>query len=254
MASIQYNKPMKGGTVMQGPYVFEQFDDFDDAYPLTSNLPLTATSPYNAQASNTGTFTQASPSDAFGVAVLSGAATTNKSGVQIQRDHAGFVFASGGIYETACRIKLSDASNSDFFFGLYNQYGASGPILNGAQSATFLSNLDTTHYTDGVGIYKLFGATGFYGLHQKTSTTTAITPVFGVATTAYTILGIQVLMGQGANGAALVNFFQDGTLLSTLTVSSPTTSNLAPLVGFLSATASGTITCAVDWHYEAGSR
>ena len=257
--SLQYDRPQKLSTSALGPTTFEYFDDFQKAYPLTSSLPVTATSPYNAQASSSGTFSQASPADAFGVAILSGAATTNKSGTQIQNDHAGIVFAANGSYEATFRVKLSDGANSDLFVGLMNQYGASGSILNGAQSTTLLSNLATTNWTDGVGIYKaslasISPGTGFYGLAFKASASTAQTSAWGVTSTSYTILMIQVLMGQGANGANLVNFYQDGNLLSSLTVTTLTGVNLAPVVAFLSGTASGTITCSVDYVEVSGTR
>ena len=243
-----YNVPQNGPSSMFGPLNYALFDDFDKAYPLTSNLPVTATSPYNAIASNTGTFTQASPSDPDGVAILSGAATTTESGVQIQSNNATFQLAAGKNYELAFRIKLSDAINSDLFVGLMNNYGASGAILNGSESATILGNLDTTHWTDGVGVYKKFGQAGFYGLQFATGAATGVTPVYGLAVSAkYTIIGIQIQMTNTISG--IVNFFQDGVLLQSFnSVSMPAaTVNLAPVVGFLSATATGTITCALDY-------
>jgi hypothetical protein len=263
MPTLQYDRPQKASNSSLGPTTLEIFDDFIQLWPLTSFVPVTASSPYNsAQAigANSGTFSQATQTDPQGTAIISGAATTDKSGVQIQWNVAPVqLVQANGVYEYACRVKFSTASASDFFFGLATQNGTTHSILTGTRtSGAVLSNLDTTDYPDLVGIYKACNnaqapGTLFYGVEGATGATATATPGFGVATTSYTVLMFQVLMNSSGVGG-VINFYQDGSLLQSITAAALSTAALAPIIAAASGSTAGTQTTSIDFHQFEGTR
>ena len=244
MAYTAYNQPYKNNDPGQGPSWARRFDDFDKAYPTG---PVTASSPYNSIASNTGTFTQPAQTAANGVALLSGAATTTKSGIQIQRDMANIVLGLGVTCNLSVRVALSDATNSDFVFGIGTLVAATTPVLNGNETAPVTSNIAGATYVDFVGLYKPYAQTLFYPIQNKTSGSLTAGAAIGAATTSFTQLWMNIVMDPAVAAKGVVSFYQDDVLLVSYTSTTLPALNLAEMVGMLSATATGTISMQLDW-------
>lgn len=232
------------------PYGFENFpleadwyvvqDDFDKEYPLTTNLPVSATSPYVGTALAVGTFAQTTD-EKFGVAVFSGAATTDNSGVQIQRDMETFSITASKYLQFMTKLKLSDGTQDEFFAGL------------GITDTTFLDGTGTlagglTH-TDSVGFYKPDGESNVYGVMRRDSVTLA-TGAYAITGTSYNVFSFEVRPSATA-GTAKVLFMVNGVVIGDLdstTAPQEAEEILTPTLAFVTGDASGTKTMTVDYY------
>ena len=220
-------------------YVF--WEDFGKEYPLTSNLPVTATSPYSATALNTGTFAQTTD-EGLAVAVLSGAATTDNSGVQLQGDMETFSLIAGKRVRALTRWKCSDGTEDEVYFGI------------GITDTTFIDGAGTlaaglTH-TDSVGVYKPDGEANLYGVVRRDSVNVIVTGAVPITATSYNTIGFEVLMDPTTAGLGYFNFFVNGTQYtggSSTVMPYSAEEILTPTFAFLTGNATGTKTCTVDF-------
>jgi hypothetical protein len=150
-----------------------------------------------------GVATQALVADEpFGALALTNAAADN-DGVQIQRTTENFTLAAGKKAWFETRLKVSDATQSDFVVGLC--------ILD----TTLLGAVDGDGFTDGIYFSKEDGDTNLDFAVQK-DTTTGQNRAAAVATvgTSYMTLGFEY------DGAGYVKYFVDGVHKGTLEASS----------------------------------
>lgn len=221
------------------------FDDFQDLYALTSNQPVSASSPWIGTALSSGTFAQTTAEN-FGVAVLGAAATTDNSGTQIQGDFAGFGLVLGKRIEMETRLKISDATQTEFFFGL------------GVVDTTFLDGTGTlagglTH-TGSVGFYKPDGETNIYALSRASSANVLTSGFSGLADATYLRLGMSIDMDPVTANRGLFAWYLNGVQMGTATVDANTTSQLTPTVAMNSGDALGTKTLNLDYVWYAQER
>lgn len=93
------------------PDFFQTWEDWTDEYTITA-----AASPWIGTALSSGTGVLSTDAE-HGVLVLSGNATSDNSGYQVQRDMESFALLTGKKTRFLVRFKLSDATNSHFFAG-----------------------------------------------------------------------------------------------------------------------------------------
>lgn len=153
-----------------------------------------------------GAGTQALVADEpFGGLALTNAAADN-DGNQIQLTTENFTIAAGKKVWFETRLKVSDATQSDFAFGLI--------VLD----TTILGAVDGDGFTDGIYFAKEDGDTQLdVGVQLDTTTGQSRNTNIATVTTAYTTYGFEY------DGAASVRFFVDGVHKSTVT----------PVSGFL---------------------
>lgn len=223
-----------------GPDWYTFFEEFDNEYALTSSLPVSASSPWVGSALSSGTYAM-STDEKFGVAVLSGAATTDNSGAQIQVDMEAFSLVAGKMVDFICRAKLSDGTEDELFMGL------------GITDTTFLDGTGTlagglTH-TDSIGFYKPDGETNIYGVVRRDSVN-AVTGAIPLTGTSYNVFAFRVIMDPVTNGTGTVVFYLNGSEVGRLTSANmPYDSEeiLTPTIAFVSGNSTGTKTATVDY-------
>lgn len=226
------------------PAIF--FDDFIDEYALTSNLPVAASSPWIGTALNSGTFAQTDAvNEAPGVATLSGAATTDDSGVQIQQDTEWICLNAGKWTCFTTRVKLSDGTQDELFAGIAL---TDTTLIDGA--GTMAAGL--TH-TDSIAFYKPDGEATIYGIIRRDSTSGAashaVTGAISATLTDWAVLSFVVQMDTTA-GSGTVIFYINGTevgRLSSSTMPYAAEEPLAISLATLSGVNTGTKTCKVDF-------
>jgi len=237
------NTPTQFANFPAGPDYYHFFDDFDDELALTSNLPVAASSRWIGTALSSGTFAQ-STDEKFGVAVLSGAATTDNSGAQIQADMETFSFVTSKQTDFIVRLKLSDATQDEFFAGL----AITDPtLLDG--TGTLAGGL--TH-TDSIGFYKPDGGTDVYLVVRRDSVNVASFSVGAVAADTYAVFAFRVEMSSTA-GTGVVRAAKDGNWVTTsggaysTTIPYDSEEVLTPSIAFNTGDNSGTKTMTVDY-------
>ena len=225
---------------------FEFWDDFTKKYPLTSNLPVTASSPYNGTALNTGTFAQTSTITG-GVAVLSGAATTDNSGVQIQTDVSFASLVKARKSHWQAMLKCSDGTQDEWLGGIFT---ADTTLLDGTGTT---ANLAST-FSYGVGFYKPDGESNVYGVIVRNSVLVYTTPAYAItAPTSNNHYYWVVAMDPTTSGTGDVYFYVNGTLInigSKTVTTMPYDSEIvmAPAISFLTGDNTGTKTMTLDYH------
>lgn len=223
-----------------GPTWYGFWEDFNDEYALTSNLPVAASSPWIGTALNSGTFAQTTD-EKFGVAVISGAATTDNSGAQIQLDMETFSLTAGKALRSLGKFKLSESTQNEVLIGFCI---TDTTLLDG--TGTLAAGLT---FTDGVGFYKPDGETNLYGFIRRDSVQIS-TGAYSFDPTTYNVLSFEVQPSSGTAATANVSFFINGVSIGTLsTTTAPQESEevLALSVAFLSGDALGTKTATLDY-------
>jgi hypothetical protein len=232
-----------------GPDWFVFWDDFNDEYALTSNEPVAASSPWVGTALSSGT-TAFSTDEKFGVMVLSGAATTDNSGSQVQGDMETISFNAGKKVRFLARLKLSDGTEDEVYAGL------------GISDTTFLDGTGTlagglTH-TDSVGFYKPDGSTDIFFVVRRDSINSTIGPFSSrIVAATYAVLAFEVEMDPTVAGRGVARAYIDGVSLGSLnsdTFPYDTEEILTPTLAFVSGNATGTKTCTVDYAGAAQER
>lgn len=178
------------------------FDDFKKVYPLTSALPVSASSPYIGTALAAGTTSQAT-NDSHGVMVFSGAATTDNSGAQIQDDVGSFTFLPGQRLEAVARVKLSDATQTECFAGFAI---VSTTLLNG--TGTLAGGFGAAGM---IGFYKPDDEANWYGIVRVGSVNlVVIGPIAQPITNTYDVLKVTVDMDPTVAQLGTVSFQING--------------------------------------------
>lgn len=216
-------------------------EDFKDGYALTSDLPISGSSPWVGTAIASGTFSQ--PDGVFGVATLSGAASTDNSGVQLQTDREFVALRQGKTCELVAAFRLSDAVESELLFGVAVRDTS---LLDGTGSLA----AGLTH-SDGVGIYKPDGESNIYGYIRRDNVQANTGALASIANDTWVTLAIRIEMDVSTAGKGYVTFFKDGSVLggganlSSTTMPYDAEEDMAVSVAFLSGNNSGTKTCSV---------
>ena len=215
----------------RSPIIYRFFTDFDDENQIDK---FTTT----ALSSGTGAVTV---DERCGVYRLSGAATTDNSGFQLQKDQEAFSLKAGDVARLLFRVKCSDGTEDEVFVGAAI---TDTTLLDG--TGTLAGGL--TH-TDSVGIYKPDGGTNWYLVMRRDSVQISSGPI-SVAPTSYVDLAIQIEMDKVTAGKAIITGWVDGQSLGFLTTTTfPYDSEeiLAESVAFVTGNATGTKTCDVDF-------
>ena len=224
-----------------GPGAFYQWEDFNDEYALTSNLPVAASSPWVGTAASTGTFAQ-STDEQYGIAVLSAAATTDNSGTQIQRDMECNTIQKGRKQRYMARFKLSDVTQSELFAGFSI---TDTTILDGG--GTLASGVTAS---DAVGFYKPDGEAYIYMINRWNSAqavTGAVNRTALVADTWYQVW-FEIQPDANTDGIGRIIYGGEGLTVGTMQVTTlPYDEVLTESIAFLSGDASGTKTCSLDY-------
>lgn len=221
------------------PFIF--WDDFCDEYALTSNEPVSASSPWIGTALSSGTTSQASTAADVntGVLILSGAGTTDNSGSQIQLDMQICQMVAGKHYEYRTRHKSSDGTQDEVFSGVAV---ADTTLLDG--TGTLAGGL--TH-TDSIGFYKPDGGTLVYGVVRAASVQLA-TGAYNIDPTANHDFWWKLDVNPSDVTTGTVTFFVDGYQIGQITGTLPAnTVFLSPAHSFVTGDNVGTKTNTVDY-------
>lgn len=212
-----------------------------DGYALTSDLPVSGSSPWIGTALAAGTFAQ--PDGAFGVATLSGAATTDNSGLQLQTDREFVALRQGKVCEFVGNFKLSDATESELLFAIAVR---DTTLLDG--TGTLAAGL--TH-SDGIGFYKPDGENNIYGYIRRDNVQANTGALASIADNTWTVLAVRIEMDPSVAGKGYVTFYKDGNVLggganlTSTTMPYEAEEDLAVSIAFLSGNNSGTKVCSV---------
>jgi hypothetical protein len=180
----------------------------------------------------------------FGWYRMSGAATTDNSGYQLQGDMETVAFVAGKRvrFETLCQT--TDATQSEILAGLC----ITDTTLIDAGGTFAVADLT---FSDGVGFYKADGDTGFYCFVIRDSTLVGSAGPFGtLANDTNVRLGLEVRMDPNTAGKGKVLFYLNGAQVAGIdSTVMPYESEeiLAPSVAFNTGDNVGTKTC--DWDY-----
>lgn len=180
----------------------------------------------------------------FGVYRLSGAATTDNSGFQIQGDMETFSLVAGKKTRYETLLQTSDATESEVLAGLC----ITDTTLIDAGGTFAVADLT---FTDGIGFYKPDGATGFYAFVIRDSTIVASAgPFHTLANDTNVRLGFEVRMDSNTAGKGKALFYINGSLVAGLdstTMPYDSEEILSPSVAYNTGDNLGTKTCDVDY-------
>jgi len=195
----QTNYPHQWQSFPAGPDFFDFWEDWADEY-TGQTTSAAAGNRWIHTLLSSGTFAQTTD-EKFGVAVLSGAATTDNSGAQIQADMETCSLVTSKTTRFIVRLKLSDATQDEFFAGLAI---TDTTLLDG--TGTLAAGL--TH-TDSVGFYKPDGATDVYCVVRRDSVNVVSFSVGSVAADTYAVFAFEVVMSSTA-GTGQIRAAKDG--------------------------------------------
>lgn len=228
------------------------FDTFNDELSLTSNEPVAASSGWVGTALAAGT-TAFSTDEQFGVVVLSGAATTDNSGSQMQRDMEFNALITGKKTRIVGRFKLSESTQSHFFMGLSI---TDTTVLDGADGIAGLTPSDC------VGVFKADGDDLLELVVIRDSVVVVRSSIYnGLANDTYYHFAVEVQMDADTAGKGVVKGFLYAAPFTTtaptligetgpvqgLTMPYSAEEILAPTMAFASGSATGTQTCTIDY-------
>ena len=220
---------------VSSPDVIVFWSDFAERdWPLTSNEPVTASGPWigTALASGTTAFTDA----IGGTVILSGAATTDNSGSQIQHDLGLWALQASKDIAFYVRFKLSNATDSHFYAGV------------GTTDTTFIDGGDADAalvHTDSFGIWKPDDAAIPY--FTVNNATTITKPFAFPALSDNTYVELEFLYQASATaGSGVVKCYTNRTLVGQGSVSGGPTTTLALVLAQVSGTATGTVSATID--------
>lgn len=217
-----------------GPNMYEVWYDFDNEQGID---PFTGT----ALNSGTGAVTLDRQGGWYR---LSGAATTDDSGFQIQGDMETVSFSANKRADFITKVRPSDATQSEIFAGFAI---TDTTILDGG--GTF-AVADIT-ISDGVFFYKPDGQTTVYGAIIRDSVIVASTgPHNCFADATDVVLAFKVAMDPSVAGKGTVTFYVDGLEIgkaNTSTMPYDSEEILAPSIAWVTGDASGTKTLDVDY-------
>lgn len=187
----------------------------------------------------------------FGVYRMSGAATTDNSGYQIQGDMETFSLVAGKRTRFETQLQTSDATESEILAGLC----ITDTTLIDAGGTFAVADLT---FSDGIGFYKPDGATGFYCFINRDSTLVGSAgPFHTLANDTNVRLGIEVRMDPNTAGKGKALFYINGQQVAGLdstTMPYDSEEILTPSVAFNTGDNLGTKTCDVDYVRAAQER
>lgn len=220
------------------------WDDFIDEYALTSSEPVTGTSPWIGTALASGTTAFANDVNG-GTCILSGNATSDNSGSQIQLDTESFAVQASKDLAFGCRFQMSEATDNHFFAGL------------GITDTTFLDGADGTAAlanTASLGFFKPDdGATLYLVAGNGASTIVAQTAVLTVAAATWYTAEF-VYRGSATAGNGSVDVYINKNYITTVNITGASTTEMAITLASVSGSATGTISSTFDWVYAASER
>jgi hypothetical protein len=166
-----------------------------------------------------------------GVVRLTGAATTDNSGAEIQRDTASVAFEVSQTYRMLERFQLSDSTQCDFYTGL----------------CTLDTSIIASLPTDGIMLQKLDDAATLDVLVRKAGTTqVTLASVATLASATWYEWALQVAMTSTA-GSGSVTIWLNDVVVATFSSALLPTGMLAEFAAMQSGNATGTKTADVDY-------
>lgn len=216
------------------------WEDFGDEYALTSDMPVAASSPWIGADTTTALFAQATD-EAHGVATLTCDATTDNKMIQILGDMewTGLVTSKNTIFYT--RLKLSDATQTDFFIGLT----ISDSTIIDPTGTTLATTLTPT---DCIGFFKLDGVATLQLVAIRDSVAVGQSTIATLADDTYVTLELRAQM-RGTAGTGRVEAWVNGTYAGEFTSTTlPYTGEeiLAPAAALASGNNTGTKVATID--------
>lgn len=160
--------------------------------------------------------------DAAGGALLITTDAAENDGANIQWGGEAFKLTGFDYFYMGCRVKISNATESDLFVGLAV---TDTDLLGGV--------------TDSIGFRKVDGATTLSALVEKDSTETLATAAADIGTS-YRILELV------HDGSSLEGFVDGASIGAIATTNLPNDEELRPSIHFLTGSANAR-TCTVDW-------
>lgn len=177
------------------------FDHFTDEYALTSNEPVTGTSPWIGTALSSGV-TVLNTDAIGGWAFLQNDGTNDNSGSQIQSDIEAFGLQLGKDLYYGCRMKAGEWTESHFFAG----FGITDTtFLDGADGTAALANTASLGFFSPDGDANLYLVAG-NGASTIVGQTSIMAPVAG---TVY-VLEFVVKVDPLVSGKAVISVFVNG--------------------------------------------
>jgi len=187
------------------PQWHEFFDDFDNTYALTSNLPVSASSPWIGASLNGGTATFAQSAFAtYGDANLSTGTTGSDDGIEIVSDYEFANLVTGKRTQFMARFKAGSTSTGLWFLGASKDYSGGAAAVLGT-TATLASCINVT---DAWGFVLVGGVA--YGVVRRDAVQLA-TAAYTLDYTAYTNFAIEFVMGSTA-GSGYARFIVNDTV------------------------------------------
>lgn len=211
------------------------FEDFTDEYAAG---PVTGTSPWISTLLASGTSTT-STNVLGGNIILSGAATTDNSGAQIQTDIEMFQLQAGKDAVFACRVQLSEATDNHFFAGF------------GVTDTTFMDGGDGTAalvHSSSLGFFKPDDAAVLYVVAVSGSAVVGQTAVLTMTAATNYLLEFRVAMDPvTANKGVIWAFVNGGLVAGPFTFTSLPSVTMGLTAAQVSGSATGTITATLDY-------
>ena len=235
---IEYLNPFS--RFPEPPQYFLQWEDWNDEYTITA-----AASPWIGTALSSGTGVL-SVDEQYGVLRLSGNATSDNSGYQVQRDMETCALLTGKKTRFLTRFKLSDATESHFFAG---HSITDTTICDGADAIAGLTPSDC------IGFYKADGGATLALVVKRDSVVVCNTSFATLASDTYYWAAFEVGMTDTDGTGTARAWVYNGTTGALLFSSGGITSSVMPYSGeeilteslaLVSGTASGTITATID--------
>lgn len=214
------------------------FDDFVKEVPLTSSEPVSTSSNYVGTALSSGTTSFAT--DAIGGwCVLSGAATTDNSGSQIQQDVETFGLQLGKDIAFSTRFKVSNAVDSHFFVGL----GITDTtFVDGSDGSAALANTASLGFwspDDSAALYITAG-NGASTIVGNSQVTTLVDDTFIVC-------DFVARASATVSGAVAISVWINGNSVGTFNYVGVSTHTMCITAALVSGTASGTVSASIDY-------
>jgi hypothetical protein len=238
----QTNYPHQWKAFPAGPDFFDFWEDWADEYTGQTTSAAAGNRWINTLLSS-GTFAQTTD-EKFGVAVLSGAATTDNSGAQIQADMETCSLVTSKTTRFMVRLKLNEITENEFAAGLSI---TDTTMLDGV--GTLAAGLTPTDF---VGFYKPDGAADVYCVVRRDSVNVVAFSVGAVVADTYAVWAFEVVMSSTA-GTGTIRAAKDGNWVQqsggAYSTVMPYDSEeiLTPAVAFVTGDNVSTKTCTVDY-------
>lgn len=186
----------------------------------------------------TATVTQ---TGAGGVLVLSGRATTDNSGAQVQMDVDWVTTQAGKDIAFGCWLKASNPIDQSIFAGFAI---TDTTVVDGAAGVAGLTASDC------IGFYSREGVTGFY-LTVKGATTVVLDTLLPITIAADTYYWLEFVARMSSTTAGTISVYLNGVRVGDYTFASGPTVDMTPTLAQASGTSLGTISTSVRAVYAA---